>query len=106
MDKSRRISSIATLVMNELLPSLRPRHSIRSMLLAAVLVGGAVLVVAPSLRALEPATVTGDLLIGAKGEVEVYNNGRKLVLRGEAGNFVLTPEMLKTPIPVHPGERL
>jgi len=55
-------------------------------MLAAVIVGGSLLVGAPSSRALDPATVTGDLLIDAKGEVEIYYNGRKLVLKGERGN--------------------
>ena len=71
--------------MKELLPCVRPLHSIQSML-AAVMVGCAMLVGAPSLRALDRATVNGDLLIDAKGEVEIYYNGRKLVLKGERGN--------------------
>ncbi len=71
--------------MNELLPSIRPLRLIRSML-AAVIVGCTLLVGALNSWALDPATVNGDLLIDAKGEVEVHYNGRKLVLREQPGN--------------------
>ncbi|MEP6672420.1 MAG: hypothetical protein ABJF10_24865 [Chthoniobacter sp.] len=71
--------------MNEFLPSVRPRHSMQSML-AAIMVGCTLLAGVPTSRALDPATVTGDLLIDAKGEVEIFYNGRKLVLQGERGN--------------------
>jgi len=71
--------------MNERFLLGRPRYSIPSML-AALFVGCSLLVGAPSLRAVDPPTVNGDLLIDAKGAVEIYYNGRKLVLKGEAGN--------------------
>ena len=71
--------------MNELPLSVRPRHSIQS-ILAALVLGWTLLVGIPNLRAVDPAPVNGDLLIDAKGEVEIYYNGRKLVLKGERGN--------------------
>jgi len=71
--------------MNELPLSVRPRHSIQS-ILAALVLGWTLLVGIPNLRAVDPAPVNGDLLIDAKGEVEIYYNARKLVLRGERGN--------------------
>ena len=55
-------------------------------MLAAIVVGCILLVGALNSRALDPATVNGDLLIDAKGEVEVHYNGRKLVLREQPGN--------------------
>jgi hypothetical protein len=57
-------------------------------MLAAIMVGGALLFGPPSLRAIDLASapVNGDLLIDAKGEVEIFYNGRKLVLKGQAGN--------------------
>jgi len=72
--------------MNELPPSVRPRHSIQG-ILTAVIVTCTLLVGAPRVRALDlAAPVNGDLLIDAKGEVEIFYNGRKLVLQGERGN--------------------
>ena len=71
--------------MNELPLSVRPRHSIQS-ILAALVLGWTLLVGIPNLRAVDPAPVNGDLRIDAKGEVEIYYNARKLVLRGERGN--------------------
>ena len=71
--------------MNELPLSVRPRHSIQN-IMAALVLGCALLVGIPNLRAVDPAPVNGDLLIDAKGEVEIYYNGRKLVLKGERGN--------------------
>jgi len=71
--------------MNELPLSVRPRHSIQN-IMAALVLGCALLVGIPNLRAVDPAPVNGDLLIDAKGEVEIYYNARKLVLRGERGN--------------------
>lgn len=35
---------------------------------------------------MDPATVNGNLLIDAKGDVEIHYNGRKLVLREQPGN--------------------
>jgi hypothetical protein len=55
-------------------------------MLAAIILGCTLLVGAPSLRAIDPAPVNGDLLIDAKGDVEIFYNGRKLVLQGERGN--------------------
>ena len=71
--------------MNELPLSVRPRHSIQN-IMAALVLGWTLLVGIPNLRAVDPAPVNGDLLIDAKGEVEIYYNGRKLVLKGERGN--------------------
>jgi len=71
--------------MNELPLSVRPRHSIQN-IMAALVLGWTLLVGIPNLRAVDPAPVNGDLLIDAKGEVEIYYNARKLVLRGERGN--------------------
>ena len=71
--------------MKELPPSVRPRHSIQN-IMAALVLGWTLLVGIPNLRAVDPAPVNGDLLIDAKGEVEIYYNGRKLVLKGERGN--------------------
>jgi len=71
--------------MNELPLSVRPRHSIQN-IMAALVLGCALLVGIPNLRAVDPAPVNGDLLIDAKGEVEIYYNARKLVLKGERGN--------------------
>ena len=70
--------------MNELPLSVRPRHSIQN-IMAALVLGCALLVGIPNLRAVDPAPVNGDLLIDAKGEVEIYYNARKLVLKGERG---------------------
>jgi len=55
-------------------------------MLAALIVSCTLLVGAPCIRAIDLATVNGDLLIDAKGEVEIFYNGRKLVLQGERGN--------------------
>jgi hypothetical protein len=51
--------------------------------LAALLVCCAVLFGPPGLRAAAD-TMSGNLLIEAKGEVEVYHNGRKIVLRDKS----------------------
>jgi hypothetical protein len=48
------------------------------------MVCGGVLFSPPKLRAAD--TVNGNLLLEAKGEVEVYHNGRKIVLRDKADN--------------------
>jgi hypothetical protein len=58
-------------------------RSIRNML--AALLAGCVLLFGPSsLRAAD--TASGNLLLQAKGEVEVYHNGRKIVLRDKSGD--------------------
>jgi len=69
--------------MNRFLPVVPFRRSIQT-LLAAILVCSALLFGPPSLRAAD--MVNGNLLLEAKGEVEVYQNGRKIVLRDKADN--------------------
>jgi len=51
-------------------------------ILGAVLIGCALLLGAPTLRAAD--AVNGNLLIEAKGDVEVYHNGKKIFLRDKA----------------------
>jgi hypothetical protein len=63
--------------------SFRPLLSL-SRLLAAVFLGGTLLLAGalhPRAWAADPGTLNGDLLVDAKGDVEIYYNGRKLVLR-------------------------
>jgi hypothetical protein len=64
-------------------PSLRSLPSY----LAAILVCYSLLFGPPHLRAAEdPLNVRGNLLLQAKGEVEVYHNGRKIVLRDKSND--------------------
>ena len=91
VDKSRRVSRLGTLFMNRLLPGVpRSLRSIQS-ILPAITICCALLFGPPSLRAAETVsgnllapTVNGNLLLEAKGEVEVYHNGRKIVLRDKS----------------------
>lgn len=69
--------------MNGYPPSTPSLRSIQKILVAAI-VSCALLFSLPAAHAAEPGTVNGNLLIEAKGEVEVYHNGRKIVLRDKA----------------------
>ena len=80
------ISSLGAPAMNEFSPSVRLLRSMIQSVLAAIIVGGVLLGGTMNSRAVDPTTVNGDLLIDAKGEVEVHYNGRKLVLREGPGN--------------------
>lgn len=69
--------------MNRRSPSIPSLRSIPG-ILAAVLAGCALLFGPPAARPADADAVNGNLLIEAKGEVEVYHNGRKIVLRDKA----------------------
>lgn len=53
---------------------------------SVAVIGCALLFTLSTLSAADPASVMGNLLIEAKGEVEVHHNGRKIVLRDKPDN--------------------
>lgn len=70
------------MVPNPPIPQVPSPRSLR-LLLFTILVSCTVLFVPGTVRAADDA-VNGNLLIEAKGEVEVYHNGRKIILRDKA----------------------